>query len=48
MSRLREQYDNEIAKKMTEKFGYKNPMMVPKIVQKKYVKDMLQNIAIFI
>ena len=31
MSRLRELYDNEITKKMTEKFGYKNPMMVPKI-----------------
>ena len=31
MSRLRDLYDNEIAKKMTDKFGYKNPMMVPKI-----------------
>ena len=31
MSRLIELYDNEITKKMTEKFGYKNPMMVPKI-----------------
>ena len=31
MSRLRELYDNEITKKMTEKFGYKNIMMVPKI-----------------
>lgn len=31
MSRLRELYDNEITKKMIEKFGYKNPMMVPKI-----------------
>ena len=31
MSRLRDLYDNEITKKMTEKFGYKNPMMVPKI-----------------
>lgn len=31
MSRLRDLYENEITKKMTEKFGYKNPMMVPKI-----------------
>ena len=31
MSRLRDLYDSEITKKMTEKFGYKNPMMVPKI-----------------
>ena len=31
MSRLREVYDNEIVAKMTEKFGYKNQMMVPKI-----------------
>ena len=31
MSRLRDLYENQITKKMTEKFGYKNPMMVPKI-----------------
>ena len=31
MSRLRDLYENEITGKMTEKFGYKNPMMVPKI-----------------
>jgi len=31
LSRLRELYDNEITKQMTEKFGYKNPMMVPKL-----------------
>ena len=31
MSRLRDLYENEITKKMTDKFGYKNPMMVPKI-----------------
>ena len=31
MSRLRDLYENEITKKMIEKFGYKNPMMVPKI-----------------
>ena len=31
MSRLRELYDNEITKQMTEKFGYKNQMMVPKL-----------------
>ena len=31
MSRLRDLYENEITKKMTGKFGYKNPMMVPNI-----------------
>ena len=31
MNRLRELYDNEITKEMTSKFGYKNPMMVPKL-----------------
>ena len=31
MSRLREQYDNEIVKAMTDKFGYKNIMEVPKL-----------------
>lgn len=31
MSRLRELYDNEITKEMTSKFGYTNPMMVPKL-----------------
>lgn len=31
MSRLKTLYDEEIVKKMTDKFGYKNPMMVPKI-----------------
>ena len=31
MSRLRELYDNEITKQMTEKFGYKNQHMVPKL-----------------
>ena len=31
MSRLRVLYENVITKKMTDKFGYKNPMMVPKI-----------------
>ena len=44
MSRLRELYDNEITKKMTEKFGYKNPMMVPKIAQEKLPINMRQNI----
>ena len=29
--RLRSKYDAEIAKAMTEKFGYKNVMEVPKI-----------------
>jgi len=31
LNRLRELYDNEITKEMTEKFGYKNPMMIPKL-----------------
>ena len=31
MTRLRETYENEIVKKMIEKFGYKNPMQVPKL-----------------
>ncbi len=30
-SRLVELYNNEIAKAMMEKFGYKNPMQIPKI-----------------
>lgn len=33
MSRLKEQYQNEIVAKMTEKFGYKNVMEVPKLVK---------------
>ncbi len=31
LSRLREQYDNEIIDAMTKKFGYKNVMQVPKL-----------------
>ena len=31
MSRLREMYDNEIAAKLKEKFGYTNPMQIPKL-----------------
>ena len=31
MSRLREQYQNEIVDAMTKKFGYKNAMEVPKL-----------------
>ena len=31
MSRLKEQYENEITKAMIEKFGYKNIMEVPKL-----------------
>lgn len=31
MSRLREQYENEIREAMTKKFGYTNPMQVPKL-----------------
>jgi len=33
LSRLKEQYDNEIAEAMTKKFEYKNPMEVPKLVK---------------
>ena len=33
MSRLREQYNNEIVAEMTKKFGYKNVMEVPKLVK---------------
>ena len=31
MARLREIYKNEIVPKLNEKFGYKNPMQVPKL-----------------
>ena len=31
MARLREIYENEIVAKLNEKFGYKNPMQVPKL-----------------
>ncbi|MCM1106081.1 MAG: 50S ribosomal protein L5 [Blautia sp.] len=31
MSRLREQYENEIKDAMTKKFGYKNTMEIPKL-----------------
>jgi large subunit ribosomal protein L5 len=31
MARLREVYDKEIRAKMTEEYGYKNPMEVPKL-----------------
>ena len=31
MSRLREQYQNEIVDAMVKKFGYKNTMEVPKL-----------------
>ena len=31
MSRLKEQYQNEIVDAMTKKFGYKNVMQVPKL-----------------
>ena len=31
MARLKEMYDAEIVKKMTEKFGYKNVMQLPKV-----------------
>ena len=33
MSRLREQYDNEIVEALTKKFEYKNVMEVPKLVK---------------
>jgi large subunit ribosomal protein L5 len=31
MSRLKDKYKNEVVKELTQKFGYKNPMMVPKL-----------------
>ncbi len=31
MNRLKEQYQNELSKKMQEKFGYKNVMEIPKL-----------------
>ena len=31
MSRLREQYENEIKTELTKKFGYKNVMQIPKL-----------------
>ena len=31
MDRLQEKYQNEVAKAMTEKFGYKNVMQIPKV-----------------
>ena len=33
MSRLKEQYDNEIVPALKKKFDYKNPMEVPKLVK---------------
>jgi large subunit ribosomal protein L5 len=33
VSRLKEQYQNEIVKDLTKKFGYKNVMEVPKLVK---------------
>ncbi len=33
MSRLKEQYSNEIVDAMTKKFGYKNTMQVPKLAK---------------
>ena len=38
MSRLKERYKNEIRQKLNETFGYKNPMLVPKL--KKVVINM--------
>lgn len=31
MTRLKEVYDSKVSKELVEKFGYKNPMMVPKL-----------------
>ena len=31
MSRLKEQYENEIKEALVKKFGYKNPMEIPKL-----------------
>ena len=33
MSRLKELYKNEVVAKLTEEFGYANPMMVPRITK---------------
>ena len=33
MSRLKELYKNEVVDKLTEEFGYANPMMVPRITK---------------
>ena len=33
MSRLREQYENEVRPAMMKKFGYKNEMQIPKLVK---------------
>ena len=32
-ARLREHYDNVVRKEMQEKFGYANPMMIPKLTK---------------
>ena len=39
MTRLKETYQNEIVKGMTDKFGYKNVMQVPKILIKSRIAD---------
>jgi large subunit ribosomal protein L5 len=31
MSRLKDLYKNEVVAKLTEEFGYKNPMEVPRV-----------------
>ena len=33
MNRLQEKYQNEVRKALTEKFGYKNVMEIPKLVK---------------
>ncbi len=33
MARLREKYNNEIAPKLSQQFGYKSPMQIPKITK---------------
>ncbi len=33
MARLREKYQNEIAPKLSQQFGYKSPMQIPKITK---------------
>jgi large subunit ribosomal protein L5 len=45
-ARLKEKYESEVRKSMTEKFGYKNPMQVPKlekVVINMSVGDAIQN-----
>lgn len=49
MSRLRELYQNEVAPRLSEKFGYKSPMQIPrlsKIILNMGLGEAIQNIKI--